>query len=119
MSIIAFIAFISIASVGVIGRFFAAASDPSSQWVNYLLNGGPFALVVLLVVTDKITNTSERDRLRQENTALREEIKLLNEGVRKDIVPPLVQINALMKDVIGELSDRRGRYYPREDQGMH
>lgn len=92
------------------------AAESSGDWVNYLLNGGPFAIVVLLVIMDKITNTSERDRLRVENSALREEIRVLNESIRNEIVPPLVQINALMKDVVVELSER-GRYYPPDTRG--
>lgn len=115
MSIIAYIA---LGISGVIAHIFGAVGDPSTEWVTYLLNGGPFALVVLLMITDKITTTGERDRLRLENIALRDEIKILNEGIRKDIVPPLVQINGLMKDVIEELSERRGRYYPPDEKGL-
>lgn len=110
--------YISVGIFGIVTRLFAAGGAADTQWVNYLLNGGPFALVVLLMVTDKITTTSERDRLRLENIALREEIKVLNEGIRKDIVPPLVQMNALMKDAIEELSSsRKGRYYPPTNGG--
>lgn len=87
------------------------AAEGGANWAEYLLNGGPFAIVVFLVVMDKITNTSERDRLRLENDVLREEIKVLNASIRSDIVPPLVQINSLMKDVVRELGNR-GQYFP-------
>lgn len=92
--------------------FAEAASSSGTDWVNYLLNGGPFAVVVLLMVLDKLTTTSERDRLRAENAALRDEIKVLNESIRQEIVPPLVQMNELMRDVVSELSAARGVYYP-------
>lgn len=85
------------------------ATAASEDWFKYLLNGGPFAIVVLLIVFDKISTTGERDRLRKENDILREEIKDLNESIRKEIVPPLVQLNELMKDVVAELS--QGRYH--------
>ena len=88
---------------------FAAAE--AIDWVSYLLNGGPFAIVLLLVIMDKLTTTGERDRLKVENISLRDEVKLLNESIRKEIVPPLVQMNELMRDVVKELSDR-GHYFP-------
>src|SRR5690606_36367443 len=97
-------------SVFATGNMVLAAAE-GVDWVNYLLNGGPFAVVVLLIILDKITTTSERDRLRVENEVLRNEVRVLNDNIRKEIVPPLVQLNALMKDVLQELTDR-GRYYP-------
>lgn len=100
------------ALMGFTNLILAAAETTPPDWVTYLLNGGPFAIVVFLMISDKITTTSERDRLRLENIALREEIKVLYESIRKDIVPPLVQVTGLMKDVIAELSERRGHYYP-------
>lgn len=112
------VAYIVVGISEIFAHIYAATGDPSTEWITYLLNGGPFALVVLLMVSDKITTTGERDRLRLENIALRDEIKILNEGIRKDIVPPLVQINGLMKDVIEELSERRGRYYPPDEKGL-
>lgn len=75
-------------------------------------------MVVLLMVMDKITTTSERDRLREENKDLKDEIKTLNESIRSEIVPPLVQINGLMKDVVKELSER-GNYYPPDQRGRN
>lgn len=93
------------------------AAGEGTTWQDYLLNGGPFAVILLLVALDKITNTSERDRLRTENDTLREEIKVLNESIRGDIVPPLVQINSLMKDVIRELSVRGKYYSPEQREG--
>lgn len=96
--------------------FFSADTTSPPDWISYLLNGGPFAVVVLLVVLDKLTNTGERDRLRLENEVLRKEIKDLNQSIRNEIVPPLVQLNALMKDVIAELSDRR-YISPTDDRG--
>jgi hypothetical protein len=90
--------------------FLADASSSTPDWVNYLLNGGPFAVVLLLIILDKLTTTGERDRLRTENEVLKKEIKDLNLSIRSEVVPPLVQLNALMKDVVGELSERK--YHP-------
>ena len=95
-----------------IGGIFAQAAAATPDWINYLLNGGPFAFVVLLLILDKLTTPGERDRLRAENAQLREEIKMLNENVREEVVPPLVQINTLMREVIEELSHNRP--YPPE-----
>lgn len=108
LSVSAFVMSVVWSHISPAGLLAAESADPN--WISYLLNGGPFALVVLLVVMDKITNTSERDRLRAENATLREEIRVLNASIRTDIVPPLVQINSLMKDVVEELS-YRGKYY--------
>lgn len=83
----------------------AAANVP--DWVSYLANGGPFAIVILLIVFDKLSTTGERDRLRAENDALKAEIKDLNENIQSEIVPPLVQMNALMKEVLDELEFKR------------
>lgn len=84
-----------------------SGGDGGVDWVSYLLNGGPFAVVVLLIILDKLTPPGERDRLRAENQVLRDEIKVLNQNIREEIVPPLVQLNTLMKDVVEELADIR------------
>lgn len=89
----------------------AAADAPN--WVSYLLNGGPFAIVLLLIIFDKITTTGERDRLRNENDELRQEIKDLNVSIRNEVMPPLVQLNSVMKDVAAEMGkNSRGRQWP-------
>lgn len=90
----------------------AAETGNNVDWISYLLNGGPFAIVVLLIILDKLTPPGERDRLRAENQVLRDEIKVLNQNIREEIVPPLVQLNTLMKDVVEELADIR-----REERG--
>lgn len=84
------------------------AATQTPDWISYLLNGGPFAVVVLLIIMDKLTTVGERDRLRTENNDLKGQIKDLNESIRNEIVPPLVQLNTLMKDVVEELADRGG-----------
>lgn len=85
----------------------------STDWVNYLLNGGPFAVVLLLIVLDKIGTHGERDRLRTENAALRERDKTLNDEIRKEVITPLADQNRLMVDIIEILDDEdrfpRGR----------
>lgn len=70
----------------------AADVTTSDPYVDTLLKGGPFAIVVALMVADKIGTHGERDRLRIENTALRNEIKELNDDLRKDVMPPLTGI---------------------------
>lgn len=69
------------------------ASEVSTDpWVDTLLKGGPFAIVLLLIVLDKIGTHGERDRLRVENTSLREEVRELNADIRNDVLPPLTGI---------------------------
>jgi hypothetical protein len=80
-----------------------AATDPS--WTTYLLNGGPFAVVVLLIILDKLNTPGERDRLRVENELLKKQVAELNESIRKDIVPALTQVNTLNAQTIEVLKD--------------
>lgn len=84
-----------------------AATDTSQDpnWINYLLNGGPFAIVVLLLILDKLTTPGERDRLRAENAQLTTEVKTLNENIRNEIVPPLIEMNRLSSELVTLLSD--------------
>jgi hypothetical protein len=89
------------------GSIAAEAASSMPEWISYLLNGGPFAFVVLLLIMDKLTTPGERDRLRAENQLLHDEIKVLNQNIREEVVPPLVQINSLMREVIEELSQNR------------
>lgn len=70
----------------------AAGGATADPYVDTLLKGGPFAIVLLLIILDKIGTHGERDRLRLENTALREEIKELNADLRNDVLPPLTGI---------------------------
>lgn len=70
----------------------AAGGATADPYVDTLLKGGPFAIVLLLIVLDKIGTHGERDRLRIENTALRNEIKELNADLRNDVLPPLTGI---------------------------
>lgn len=79
---------------------FAQAQDVSSgggradiNWLSYLLNGGPFAIVVFLLVTDKLTTPGERDRLRVELTAAHAREERLNENIRNDIVPMMALVH--------------------------
>lgn len=82
-----------------------APASTGTDWVSYLLNGGPFAIVLLLILLDKLGTHSERDRLRIENTALREKIDALQDEFRGDVIPPLLEQNRLMQEVIGVLDD--------------
>lgn len=87
-------------------HLFILAVEANGDFISYLLQGGPFAVVVLLFVLDKLTTTNERDRLRLENQELRTQIKDLNESIRNEIVPPLVQANTLMKDLVDEMAEK-------------
>jgi len=92
---------------GVVSILGQASSPADIDWVTYITHGGPFGVVLLLVIFDKLTTTGERDRLRQENSELQVEVKTLNENIRKEIVPALVQLNQVMHDVVEEISDNR------------
>lgn len=83
----------------------AATSGQDVNWVTYLLNGGPFAVVLLLIIFDKIGTHTERDRLRTENIELRNKNEELNTTLREDVVPPLTQLTGLMADVLRRLDE--------------
>lgn len=74
-----------------------------TNWVTYLLNGGPFAIVLLLIILDKIGTHAERDRLRIENKELRDKNETLNNVLREEVVPPLTELNRLMAEVLRAL----------------
>lgn len=82
----------------------AGTADPN--WVTYLLNGGPFAIVLLLIIFDKIGTHAERDRLRVENADLRNKNDDLNRVLRDEVVPPLTELNRLMAEVLKVLDTR-------------
>jgi len=63
----------------------SASGDTS--WFAYVVNGGPFAVVVILLVMDKLTTPGERDRLREQNAELAKMNEALNESIRRDILP--------------------------------
>jgi hypothetical protein len=71
----------------VAGILAQAAPVESTDWIGYVLNGGPFAVVVFLLVTDRLTTPGERDRLRRELTASHEREAELNQEIREEIVP--------------------------------
>lgn len=80
----------------------ASAGDP---WVDSLLKGGPFAVVLLLIIMDKIGTHGERDRLRKENDELRAEIRDANKTMREEIVPPAIEMTKQTSRIIEILSD--------------
>lgn len=59
--------------------------------MGYVLNGGPFAIVVFLLVTDRLTTPGERDRLRAELTAAHLREASLNESIRNDFMPLMIR----------------------------
>lgn len=90
-----------LARVGIL----AADATPPSSWISYLLNGGPFAVIVLLLILDKLTTPGERDRLRVENARLAAQVDTLNANIRNEIVPALTENNRLTAEVVKVLSD--------------
>lgn len=73
------------------------------------MKGGPFAIVLLLIIADRITTPGERNRLLLENQELREEVKQLNQSFQKEVMPPLIEISKLMPQMIEALAKpRRG-----------
>lgn len=79
-----------VSSASLVRSVFAQAQGSTGSdvnYVNYLLNGGPFAIVVMLLVLDKLTTPGERDRLRKELTAAHEREDKLNTNIREQIVP--------------------------------
>lgn len=97
---------LSVVALAITNSVYAVAEATSTggDWVTYLLQGGPFAVVVLLVIFEKLVPPGERDRLRAENAQYREDIARLNQTIRDDIVPLLSQSNDAMKMVLDELN---------------
>jgi hypothetical protein len=83
----------------------ADSTGGSTDWVSYLLNGGPFAIVLLLVLLDKLGTNSERDRLRAENASLRTQNQELNDTIIEKVIAPLTDQNRLMGDLVKLLDD--------------
>ena len=88
-------------------------AETSNDWVSYLLNGGPFAIVLLLILLDKLGTNSERDRLRIENAALREQNQTLNNEVRTEVIAPLAEQNRLVAEMLRILEDE-DRFPPKK-----
>lgn len=57
------------------------------QWIGLLLNSGPFAIVVYLILSNKLITPGERDRLIAEVKAAQDREQKLNDYVRTEIVP--------------------------------
>lgn len=83
----------------------ASTSDPSAGVWDALLKGGPFAIVLALIIFDKLGTNSERDRLRIENQGLRDQNQALNDTIRTEVVPPLTELNRLMGETLVLLGD--------------
>ncbi len=82
----------------------AAAGGGGTDWISYVLQGGPFAVVVILFVLEKLITPGERDRLREENKQYQKDIADLNLVIRDHIIPLLGQNNETMKKVYDELT---------------
>ena len=87
-------------SVALIATALWAQTSPWGSWPESLLTGGPFAVILLLVVMDKIGTHGERDRLRVENESLRSEIRDLNANMRNEVVPALVEQSKLTERLL-------------------
>lgn len=89
-----------------------AAEAASDGWIDTLLRGGPFALILLLIMLDKLGPHGERDRLRGENRALQAAIDRQNEAIRKDLLPAILEANRLQAEVIRALDGLAARRPP-------
>lgn len=93
----------------------AAGEITNDPWIDGLLKGGPFAIVVTLIVMDKLTTPGERDRLRNENAEMRKEIKDLNTEVRNNVIPLVTKNTELLTTVTSTLTTPRLSRTRRED----
>lgn len=89
-----------------------SGGDGGLDFTDLIERFGFPTVVVLLFVFDRITNTSERDRLRSENAELRRELKDQNEILREKIMPPLVDLTRLLPSVIAAADVPRRRREP-------
>lgn len=96
-----------ISTILYIGLIFAQEATADTEWFSYLLQGGPFAIVVFLFLTDRVATTNERDSLRAEVKLLNEQIEELNKEIRKEIVPALVAVNTVTRDAMDALKRRQ------------
>lgn len=76
----------------------ADTSDPSASVVDALLKGGPFAIVVLLIMLDRLTTPGERDLLRKQLQESQARERALYEGIKSDLAPALVANGALIAE---------------------
>lgn len=85
-------------AIGVLTLNFiiAVTQGGSDNWTEILLKSGPWAIVVLLIILDKLTPVGERDRLRVENTELRKALQEADIANRKDTMPALIESNRLL-----------------------
>ncbi len=81
-------------------------AQDSTNWLDYILQGGPFALVVVLFVLEKLVTPGERDRLREENNKYKEEVVALNLVIREQIIPLLGKSNDTLEKVYNEITIR-------------
>jgi len=89
---------IAVSTIGFVLSFVLAATDSGGgdNWTEILLKSGPWAIVVLLIILDKLTPVGERDRLRNENTELRKALQETEISNRKDVMPALIESNRLL-----------------------
>lgn len=100
--------------LGAILEIFGQTASPESSWLTYILNGGPFALVVFLFITDRLTTQGERDRLRAELDASHEREEKLNDAIRLDFVPSVtksLEAIAQSKELMGQVLESLERSF--------
>ena len=83
-----------------------AAEAPSvgDGFMDALLKGGPFAVVLALIIFDKLGTNSERDRLREEVKTERAKNQELNDTVRSEVIAPLAEHGRLNSGCQGVMS---------------
>jgi hypothetical protein len=78
-----------------------SSGSPPTDFFGVLLQSGPFAIILVLILTDKLAPTGERNRLRQEVADYKSEIQKLNDKLLQ-VLPPLTELLPTMR----ALSDR-------------
>jgi hypothetical protein len=85
------------------------ATDPSGSTggtdaISYLLQGGPFAAVLALILLDKLTPTGERNRLREEVKEYKQNMAELNAQLL-NVLPPLTEMLPILRGIAESRSD--------------
>lgn len=92
--------------VAAVGATDSSGGASGTDWTGYLLQGGPFAIILILILMDKLAPTGERNRLREENEKYKADIQTLNNKLL-EVLPPLTEAAHVMTRV-GDLLEAMG-----------